>query len=94
MALLQTLRQHQPTLSAEAAARLELDIPEEEEVPSVWLLAATFLSVWEQRQSSNRVQPYLVRAQLEARVNMLRMTRFEDEAAMILEKIQYMFENC
>ena len=94
MALLQTLRQHQPTLSAEAAARLELDIPEEEEVPSVWLLAATFLSVWEQRQSSNRVQPYLVRAQLEARVNLLRMTRFEDEAAIILEKIQYMFENC
>ena len=64
-ALLLALRLSHPALTIESAIKLELDVTDEEELPLVWLLAASLLSIWEQRQSSNRVQPYLVSAQLD-----------------------------
>ena len=93
-ALMLTLRLSHPALTVESALRLELDVTVEEELPLVWLLAATLLSIWEQRLSSNRVQPYLVRAQLEAKVNILRNTSYLNCATILSEKIQFMFENC
>ena len=77
----------------DAVLRLELDAHEEdEELPQVWLLAATLLSIWEQRQGTMKVEPYLVRAQLEAKVNLLRQTRLMDCAIILDQKIQIMFE--
>ena len=93
-ALLLALRLSHPALTIESAIRLELDVTDEEELPLVWLLAASLLSIWEQRQSSNRVQPYLVRTQLEAKVNLLRNTSYLNCATALSEKIQLMFENC
>ena len=49
------------------------------------------LSIWNQRQSSQKVQHYLVRAELEAKVNLLRQTRFVKISSIISEKIQRMF---
>ena len=49
-ALMTTLRLSQPTLSVEAALRLELDVPEADELPLVWLISATLFHFWEQRQ--------------------------------------------
>ena len=83
-----------PCLSVEASLRLELDVPADDELSTVWLLAATLLPIWEQRQVSNKVQPYLVRAQLEAKVNLLRQTSFSNCAKLIIEKVQLMFEYC
>ena len=94
MALMNILRLHHPALSVEASLRLELDVPADDELSTVWLLAATLLSIWEQRQASNKVQPYLVRAQLEAKVNQLRQTSFSNYATLIIEKVQLMFEYC
>ena len=67
---MQTLRLTIPTLTPAEALRLELNVSAEEELPLVWLLAATLLSIWEQRQNSQKVQPYLVRANLEAKVRL------------------------
>ena len=93
-ALLLTLRQTIPALTAEAALRLELNVSAEQELPHVWLLSASLLSIWEQRQSSRRVQPYLVRAELEAKVNLIRKASYQNCATLLNDKIQYMFENC
>ena len=95
--VLHILCEHHPHITAEAALRLDLVIQPDQELPVTWLLAATLLSVWNQRQSTQKVQPYLVRAELEAKVNLLRQTRFEKEASTISEQIQRMFrfiESC
>ena len=57
MALTQTLRLTIPTLTPAEALRLELNVSAEEELPLVWLLASTLLSILEQRQTSQKVQP-------------------------------------
>ena len=94
MALMQTLRLTIPTLTPAEALRLELNVSAEEELPLVWLLAATLLSIWEQRQTSQKVQPYLVRANLEAKVNLLRKTSYLNCSTILSEKIQFLFDNC
>ena len=57
----------------------------------MWLLSASLLSVWNQRQATQKVQPNLTRADLEAKVNLLRQTRYENVASNLDEKIQVMF---
>ena len=91
-ALMHTLRLHHTDLPVDAALRLELAVEEEEELPLVWLLAATLLSIWEQRQASANVQPYLVRAELEAKVNLIRKTRYDNCATILDQKVQIMFD--
>ena len=85
---------HHPALTVQASLRLELDVPANDELSTVWLPAATLLSIWEQRQASNKVQPYLVSAQLEAKINLLRQTSFSNCATLLIEKVQLMFEYC
>jgi hypothetical protein len=58
--------------------------------PLVWLLAVTLLSIWEQRQTSQKVQPYLLRANLEAKVSLLRKTS-STCSTILAEKI---IDNC
>jgi hypothetical protein len=87
-----TLRLHHHDLPVDAALRLELVVDEEEELPLVWLLAATLLSIWEQRQKSSKVQPCLVRAQLEAKINLIRKTRFVNCATILDQKLHTMFD--
>ena len=89
MALMQTLRLTIPTLTPAEALRLELNVSAEEELPLVWLLAATLLSIWEQRQTSQKVQPYLVRANLEAKVNLLRKTSYLNCSTILSEKSSF-----
>ena len=75
---LHTLRLHHSDLVVGAALRLAISVYEEEKLPLIWLLSATLLSIWEQRELNLKVKPYLVRAQLEANVNPLRETRHEN----------------
>ena len=58
----------------------------------VWLSAATLLSIWEQKKTSNRVQPHLTRSQLEAKVNILRETRMNSMVNLLKDQINTMFE--
>ena len=91
-ALMHTLRLHHSDLAVEAALRLEISVEEEEELPLIWLLSATLQSIWEQRQLHLKVQPYLFRAQLEAKVNLLRETRHANCSTILDFKIQFMFD--
>ena len=88
---METLSQYQPTISTEAALRLEFSVEDDLELPLVWITAATLLSIWEQRKVGSKVQPYLTRAQLEAKVNILRDTRLSNITHMLDNLIANMF---
>ena len=90
--LMETLSQYQPTISTEAALRLEFSVEDDLELPLVWITAATLLSIWEQRKVGSKVQPYLTRAQLEAKVNILRDTRLSKITSFLDNMIKNMFE--
>ena len=85
------LCEQHPHITAEAALSLDLVIQPDQELPLTWALTASLLSIWNQRQSSQKVQLYLVRAELEAKVNLLKQTRFEKVACIISKKNQKMF---
>ena len=52
------------------------------ELPLVWLTATVFLAIWKLRVDKSRVQIYEVRAQLEAKVNLLRETQYTQSASI------------
>ena len=83
--LLECLRVIQPGLQVEAVLRLELQLQVDEdlELPAVWLIATVLRTLWNLRQSSTKVKLYLVRAQLEAEINLLRETRYNDAATKV-----------
>ena len=56
---------------------------EDLELPLVWLIATIFNAMWKFRESKNKVEPYRVRAELEAKINLLRNTRFRNIAITI-----------
>ena len=87
--LLECLREIQPGLQAEAILRLEIQVEEDLELPAVWLIATALRTLWNLKQSTTKVKLYLVRAQLEAEINLLRETRYKDAVA----KIQKLAEN-
>ena len=90
--LVELLRQHHAGLTTAAALRLEMQVEEHLELPMVWVTAGTLLSIWEQRKISNKVQPHLTRANLEAKINTLRETRMASLASLLDELITSMFE--
>ena len=64
--LLELVRGFTRTLQAESLLRLELHVDHDHELPVVLFISTVLSSVWNLRQSSNRVQKYLVRSQMEA----------------------------
>ena len=64
-----------PGLQAEDAICLDFNVDESLELPIVWALAVAWISLWDLRQKRIRPQLYLVRAQLEARIALLRECR-------------------
>ena len=53
-------------------------------LPVVWSLAVAWLALWNLRQKRTRPQLYLVRAEMEAKIALLRECRkFSNEAAVI-----------
>ena len=65
-----------PGKTVDELLQLDFKVEEENEFPLVWWLAAGFQAIWDLRKAGKKVEPYLVRAQLEAKVNLLRETRF------------------
>ena len=55
-----------------------------DEYPVVWFLAVTWTNIWESRRTGRRPELYRIRADLEAKVSLLRKTRYSESA----EKIQ------
>ena len=69
------------------ALRLQLDLEESLEYPTVWFLAVAWKCIWESRMVGKRPELYKVRADLEAKVSLLRETSRLSEAS---EKITSM----
>ena len=54
------------------------------ELPLVWSMAVAWLALWNLRQKKTRPQLYLVRAEMEAKVALLRECRkFSNDVALI-----------
>ena len=79
-----------PTLSPEAALLLELgpDLTEQQELALVTLLAGGLKYIWESRSDKKQVQLYKMRAEAEARVSILRKTRYTIPGDMITDMLQ------
>ena len=80
-----------PDLDVESVLRLELNVEEDLELPLVWLLATVFISIWKLRIDKSRVQLYEVRAQLEAKINLLRETRFRNATTLLDQLVDSYF---
>ena len=60
---------------------LQIDLEEHLQLPVVFILAVVWSMIWESRRLGRRPELYKVRAELEARVSLLRETRRHAEAA-------------
>ena len=68
---------------------LNLQLPLEAHLvfPAVWFLAVAWNTIWECRKLGKRPELYKVRAELEAKVNLLRETRHSEAAEEIISMI-------
>ena len=78
-----------PELTPEKALRLELgsEKSDDQELAVVSLLACGFKYIWETRVEKKRPQTYRMRAEAEARVSILRKTRYAESGNKILEML-------
>ena len=60
---------------------LQIDLEDHLQLPVVFVLAVVWSMIWESRRLGRRPELYKVRAELEARVSLLRETRRHAEAA-------------
>ena len=82
--VLNALRTFVPGLTAVEALRLEFSADSTLEMPLVFVTAVALEAIWNLRQKTIRPHHYLVRAELEARVLLLRECRdFTNEATVI-----------
>ena len=89
LALLGCVQQILPDLSAEAAVLLDLGcvLPEEENLAVLCILSTGLRYIWEARVARKLVTMFRMRAEIEARVSILRKTRFQNSAQLITELI-------
>ena len=80
-----------PSIEVEAVLRLELGVEEDLELPVIWMISTVFSAIWKLRTDKSRVQLYKIRAQLEAKVNLLRETRFTNSATILDEFVVNFF---
>ena len=57
--------------------------------PVIWLLTTVFPLVWQLRQAKKSIKLFNIRADVEARVNLLRNTRLKDAARQIEELLNF-----
>ena len=89
LALLGCVQQILPDLSAEAAVLLDLGcvLPEEENLAALYILTTGLKYIWEARVARKLVTRFRMRAEIEARVSILRKTRFQNSAQLVTELI-------
>ena len=66
---------------------LDFKVEEKLELPMVWLTANVLRKVWENRKEKKRCNMAVIRAYLEARVSLLRKTRFSASAEVISQML-------
>ena len=76
-----------PGLKEDEALRLDLDIEEHLELPVVFTLSVAWGALWDLRLNRTRPELYLIRAQLEAKVAILRNCRNFFNSAQFIDMI-------
>ena len=91
MAVLDSVSSFVNGMTEEQALRLQFESEETSELPVVWFLAVSWTAIWEARLLGKRPELYRVRADLEAKISLLRETRlFNDAAGKISTMIGYL----
>ena len=85
------LQSYNPNIDVKAVLRLEINVDEGLELPLVWLVATTFSSLWKLRVDNTRTTLFEIRSQLEAKINLLRETRFSNTATILEELVSNYF---
>ena len=67
----------------EHVIQLQHDLDSPLQLPVVWFLAVAWSSLWESRKIGRRPELYKIRADLEAKVSLLRKTRHSEAAEEI-----------
>ena len=81
--LLETIRNHDPSVTPAGLLRLEFQEEGEQEMPLVWTAAHTLSYMWKKRATGHVVDLTLTRAMLESKINLLRETRYSNHAIII-----------
>ena len=76
-----------PNMTDEMALRLQFETDESLEMPIVWVLAVSWMNIWDLRQSGKRPQLYNIRSDLEAKISLLRETRRHANDDLMIEEI-------
>ena len=89
LALLGCAQQVLPDLSTEAAVLMDFGyiLPEEENLAVQCILTTGLKYIWEARLAKKVVTLYRMRAEIEARVSILRKTRFSSSAQLVADLI-------
>ena len=74
-------------LNPAQALTLNFEIEEHMELPLVWLTTNVFQEIWNNRKEKKRCVLVRARADLEARVSLLRKTRFAESATVISQML-------
>ena len=88
-ALLRYVQHVVPSLTPEGGLRLELDddLDEDDQLAVVCLLATGMKYIWETRAEKKTLVLYKMKAELEARISLLRRTRYWKSGDRMLEMI-------
>ena len=81
------LRVHVPQLQPQQVVLLDLgDLEESVQLPLVWLISNTLHNIWKDRTEKKKPNLHRTRSSLEAKINILRKTRFQN-AVQIIENL-------
>ena len=65
------------------------EVVETLELPLIWMISSYLLSIWEKRKEKKMISVFETRAELEARYNILRETRFINATLTIATMIEH-----
>ena len=77
----------EPGVQDQHVLKLQLGLEAADELPVVWFLAVAWSYIWECRRLGKRPELYKVRAELEAKVSLVRETRHSEAAKGIISII-------
>ena len=79
-----------PNLSPEEAVKLQLgeDIAELEELPVVFMMATGLQYIWGSRVNKKQVTTHQMRSEMEAKISILRKSRYREAGLKILEMLE------
>ena len=76
-----------PNLSPNIVLSLQMELEPDQELPVILFLSVIWQSIWNSRVKSQRPSTYKVRADLEAKVNLLSETRWYKNVAVKISQL-------